>query len=64
MLAELIDAVVGFDTHRNIHEVEIALRPALRSGHEGSGPPVMTNLNHRRRSGYRKHWCVSTPGNQ
>jgi transposase len=25
MLAELIDAVVGVDTHRDTHEVEIAL---------------------------------------
>ena len=25
MLAELIDAFVGFDTHRDTHEVELAL---------------------------------------
>ena len=25
MLAELVDAVVGVDTHRDTHEVEIAL---------------------------------------
>ena len=31
MLAELVDAVVGVDTHRDTHEVEIALP---------TGPPI------------------------
>ena len=31
MLAELVDAVVGVDTHRDTHEVEIALPPEPRS---------------------------------
>ena len=33
MLAELVDAVVGVDTHRDTHEVEIALP---------SGAPIRT----------------------
>jgi transposase len=32
MLAELIDAVVGVDTHRDTHEVEIALPTGTPSG--------------------------------
>ena len=31
MLAELVDAVVGVDTHRDTHQVEIASPAAPRS---------------------------------
>jgi transposase len=42
MLAEVIDAVIGIDTHRDSHEVEIADpagKPvaALRIGNDGAG---------------------------
>jgi hypothetical protein len=42
MLAEVVDAVIGIDTHRDSHEVEIADaagRPvaALRIGNDSSG---------------------------
>ena len=32
MLAELVDAVVGVDTHRDSHEVEIALPTGIAIG--------------------------------
>ena len=32
MLAELVDAVVGVDTHRDSHEVEIALPSGVAIG--------------------------------
>ena len=32
MLAELVDAVVGVDTHRDSHEVEIALPSGIAIG--------------------------------
>jgi hypothetical protein len=34
MLAELVDAVVGVDTHRDTQKWSSRSQPALRSGHE------------------------------
>ena len=43
MLAELVDAVVGVDTHRDTHEVEIALP---------SGAPIRTRKINNDSSGF------------
>jgi hypothetical protein len=47
MLAELIDAVVGVDTHRDTHEVEIALPTgtASRTSRHRSVNPAPTSAS-------------------
>ena len=44
MLAELIDAVVGVDTHRDTHEVEIALATGHIANVGVHGNPVSLHL--------------------
>jgi transposase len=56
MLAELVDAVVGVDTHRDTHEVEIA---------HPSGTPIATITISNDSAGYAEllAWiCEHAPG--
>jgi len=51
MLAELVDAVVGVDTHRDTHDVEIALP---------TGAPIATCTIRNDSRGYASCWHGSS----